>query len=66
MYIRHTPIAAMHVTRNAVHNPIGKTSSAKLTLPPLSWSEPEPKPEILAFGVKPLLDCATSTNICSF
>jgi hypothetical protein len=62
MYIRHTPIAAMHVTRNAVHNPMGKTSSSTLTLPPLSWSEPELKSEILTFGVKPLLDGAITTH----
>jgi hypothetical protein len=61
MYIRHTPIAAMHVTRNAVHNPMGKDTSATLTLPPLSWSEPELTPEILPFGVKALFDYANDS-----
>jgi hypothetical protein len=50
MYIRHTPIAAMHVTRDAVHNPAGKISSATLILPPLFWSEPELTSEI--FGLE--------------
>jgi hypothetical protein len=54
-YKRNAPTATTAITNITV----GKTMSCTTTLPSLSWLGQELMPEILAFGVKSLFDCAS-------